>query len=126
MSDAEKQEVLDVQTMISALNAEPVFKPLESSKHWSGLDPEAQVILQKLLDPDPEKRLTADQVLQEPWLYAAQGLPYPSASPSAIPEAQVTDGAESTTTLLDRMAELQTKFLQQQKVSHLETAPFPH
>lgn len=56
-----------------------MYKPLESCKHWDALDPEAKVILRKLLDHDPAQRLTANQVLQEPWLYAAQGLPYPPA-----------------------------------------------
>ncbi|KAL3141030.1 Cpk34p [Trebouxia sp. C0010 RCD-2024] len=78
--DAEKQEAWDVQAKIPALNVGAVmYKPLESSMHWDALDPEAQVILRKLLDHDPAQRLTADQVLQEPWLYAAQGLPCPPA-----------------------------------------------
>ncbi|KAL3141019.1 Cpk34p [Trebouxia sp. C0010 RCD-2024] len=77
VSDAEKHDAWDVQAKIPALNVGAVvYKPLESSKHWEALDPEAKIILRKLLDHDPAQRLTADQVLQESWLYAAQGLPH--------------------------------------------------
>lgn len=86
MSTAAKQKGMQkVQTAIPSLNAgDVVNQPLDSSKHWASLDSPAKVILESLLHPVPEQRMTASQVLSEPWLYEAQGLPYPHDS---IPEA---------------------------------------
>ena len=73
-----------------------MYKPLESSMHWEALDPEAKIILRKLLDHDPAQRLIADQVLQEPWLYAAQGLPH---TPAEMGNPQVGAAAGLTSCL---------------------------
>ena len=61
------------------LNAGAVtLKPLNSSKKWESLDQDAKDILESLLHDLPERRLTATQLLHNPWLYAAQGKLFPT------------------------------------------------
>ena len=61
------------------LNAGTIsYKPLNGTK-WDSLDRGAKVILKSLLNLRPNCRLTAAKLLTRPWLYTAQGQPYPSA-----------------------------------------------
>ena len=53
------------------------LKPLDSSKKWESLDQDAKDILESLLHDLPERRLTAAQLLHNPWLYTAQGKLFP-------------------------------------------------
>lgn len=53
-------------------------------------------------------------------------LQQPSLAPHHDAKAEVTDGTDSTATLHDRLAELQNKFDQQRKVSHLDNASFQY
>ena len=53
------------------------MRGLSSSPNWASLDQGAKDILASLLNDKPEGRLTATQLLQHPWLYEAQNLPYP-------------------------------------------------
>ena len=54
------------------------FKPLDSSQNWAALDQGAKDILESLLHDLPERRLTATQLLNHPWLYKAQGKRVPT------------------------------------------------
>ena len=55
----------------------PVFKPVDSSQKWTALPQWAKIILESLLHHLPERRLTPHELLRNPWLYLAQGKPYP-------------------------------------------------
>ena len=57
-----------------------IFKPLDSSQNWATLDQGAKDILESLLHDLPERLLTATQLLNNPWLYEAQGKPFPTES----------------------------------------------
>ena len=54
------------------------LKPLDSSKKWETLDGDAKDILESLLHDLPERRLTAAQLLHNPWLYHVQGKLFPT------------------------------------------------
>ena len=51
---------------------------LQSTGQQSTLDQGAKDILESLLHDLPERRLTATQLLNKPWLYEAQGKPFPT------------------------------------------------
>ncbi|KAL3153093.1 Calcium-dependent protein kinase [Trebouxia sp. C0009 RCD-2024] len=75
-----------------------VYQPLDSSnKHWLSLDPPVRVILARLLDPQPKNRLTADQVLAQPWVYQAQerSCPFYCVGPSYMPPGQANTDDDS-------------------------------
>lgn len=42
---------------------------------WPKVSDSAKDLVKKMLDPDPKKRLTAEQVLEHPWLQNASGAP---------------------------------------------------
>lgn len=99
LSKAEKQEAWYLQTVIPHWHAgATVYQPLDSSnKHWLSLDPPVRVILARLLDPQPKNRLTADQVLAQPWVYQAQerSCPFYCVGPSYMPPGQANTDDDS-------------------------------
>eukprot|EP00924_Labyrinthula_sp_SR-Ha-C_P003873 augustus_masked-scaffold_3-processed-gene-7.49-mRNA-1 protein AED:0.08 eAED:0.08 QI:0/-1/0/1/-1/1/1/0/585 len=52
------------------VNTPPNF----SSKNWSRISPEAQILVQKLLEKDPKKRSTAAEALLSPWFESTKTL----------------------------------------------------
>ena len=70
---AEKHNTCFVQTFTLIVNAGVVtYKALDSSQNWATLAQGAKDILESLLHDLPERRLTATQLLNKPWLYEAQ------------------------------------------------------
>ena len=67
------------------------FKALDSSPNWAALDQGAKDILMLLLHNQPEHRLTAAQLLHDPWLYEAQQKPFPIQRILTPPIAEVSD-----------------------------------
>lgn len=55
-----------------------ILKPWDSNKRWKILDGGAKHMLESLLHESPARRLDATTLLHHPWLYKAQGKPYPS------------------------------------------------
>ena len=53
------------------------LKPWDSNKRWKTLDGDAKHIVEFLLHESPMQRLSASTLLHSPWLYKAQGKPYP-------------------------------------------------
>ena len=88
---AEKHNLCLVQSLIPRLNAGAVvFKPLDSSQMWAHLDQDARDILESLLHDKAKRRLTATQLLHNPWVYEAQGKPFPpDTTISALPRSRV-------------------------------------
>jgi calcium/calmodulin-dependent protein kinase I len=56
---------------------EKIFQLIESGKwqwlgpHWTSVSEAAKDLISKLMEPDPEKRLTVKQALQHPWILNA-------------------------------------------------------
>ena len=92
-------------SMVSAAAGAAYPKPRNSdNKLWAALDLEAQGILTLLLDASPERRLTPNQLLHHPWLYEAQGLPYPfGGATQLLPAVQLGAAQEVQQSPVPRM-----------------------
>lgn len=78
--------------LILLLNAGGIdFKALDSSPNWAALDQGVKDILLLLLHDQPEYRLTAAQLLHNPWLYEAQGKSFPVKPISTPPVTEVPE-----------------------------------
>ena len=87
---AEKHNPCFVQTFKLIVNAGVVtYKALDSSQNWATLDQGAKDVLESFLHDLPERRLTATQLLNKPWLYEAQGKPFPTDSIFTSPVSNV-------------------------------------
>ena len=53
---------------------EPTYEVQFPQEQWGKISPEAKDFIRRLLVVDPEKRLTADQVMKQPWLAKREGL----------------------------------------------------
>ncbi len=82
-----------------------MYKSLDSSRHWASLDQPVKVILESLLHTMPAKCMTAHQVLSEPWLYTAQGLPLPL-DPLPVPLVPAMQAEGSATACPDPRTQL--------------------
>lgn len=64
-----------------------VQAPLKlSSKRWDRVSSHAKDLIRKLLNKDPNKRITADQALKHPWIQMADDISFPS--PPKLPDLQ--------------------------------------